>query len=141
MSAACTYSVHYNLEFQGYHTSCILNVFKTGNKTRATCFATLLQNELNSDVARFTTQARTCLATSKVARFVFMGGKTRNNTIQLVVQPCCKTNCTFCCPFYRSLGRHLCHAGNRVCRFDVDMHEVRMYVNQVHEVIISIYNN
>ena len=26
-----------------------------GNKTRATCFATLLQNELNSDVARFTT--------------------------------------------------------------------------------------
>ena len=28
--------------------------FKTGNKKRATCLATLLQNELNSDVARFT---------------------------------------------------------------------------------------
>ena len=26
-----------------------------GNQTRATCFATLLQNELNSDVVRFTT--------------------------------------------------------------------------------------
>ena len=27
---------------------------KTGSKKRATCFATLLQNELNSDVARST---------------------------------------------------------------------------------------
>ena len=31
-----------------------------GNKKRATCFATLLQNELNSDVARFTTYVQTC---------------------------------------------------------------------------------
>ena len=28
---------------------------KTGNKKRAICFTTWLQNELNSDVARFTT--------------------------------------------------------------------------------------
>ena len=33
---------------------------KTGNKKCATCFATLLQNELNSDIARFTTHAQTC---------------------------------------------------------------------------------
>ena len=31
-----------------------------GNKKRATCFATLLQNELNSDVAHFTTLVQTC---------------------------------------------------------------------------------
>ena len=33
----------------------ILKYGKTGNKKHATCFATSLQNELNSDVARFTT--------------------------------------------------------------------------------------
>ena len=48
---------------------------KTGSKKRATCFATLLQNELNSDLARSTTQFRTRLATNQVARFVFVGGK------------------------------------------------------------------
>ena len=61
---------------------------KTGNKKRATCFATLLENELNSDVARFITIVRTCLATRK-------GGKTRNIAIQLVLQECCRTSCTF----------------------------------------------
>ena len=45
---------------------------KTGNKKRATCFATLLQNELNSDVARCNTLVRTCLATNKVARFLLL---------------------------------------------------------------------
>ena len=35
----------------------------------ATFFATLLQNELNSDVARFTTHIQTCLETNKVARW------------------------------------------------------------------------
>ena len=39
---------------------------KTDNKKPATCFATLLQNELNNDVARFTTHVQTCLATKKV---------------------------------------------------------------------------
>ena len=34
---------------------CELWYGKTGNNKRATCFATLLQNELNSDVAPFTT--------------------------------------------------------------------------------------
>ena len=33
---------------------------KKGNKKLATCLATLLQNELNSDVARFTTDVQTC---------------------------------------------------------------------------------
>ena len=42
---------------------------KTANKKRATCFPTLLQNGLNSDVARFATEAPTCLETNKVARW------------------------------------------------------------------------
>ena len=33
---------------------------KTGNKKRATCFETLQQNQLKSDVARFTTHVQTC---------------------------------------------------------------------------------
>ena len=32
---------------------------KTGNKKRLACFATLLQNELNSDIASFTTHVQT----------------------------------------------------------------------------------
>ena len=35
-------------------------------KKCATCFPTLLQNELKSDVARFTTHVQTCLTTSQV---------------------------------------------------------------------------
>ena len=46
-----------------------LSYSKTGNKKLATCFATLLQNELNSDVTRFTTHIQTDLATNKVAWF------------------------------------------------------------------------
>ena len=34
---------------------------KTANKKRATRLAILLQNKLNSDVARFTTLVQTCL--------------------------------------------------------------------------------
>ena len=46
-----------------------LSYSKTGNKKLATCFATLLQNELNSDVTRFTTHIQTDLAANKVAWF------------------------------------------------------------------------
>ena len=38
---------------------------KRGQQKHATCFAALLQNELKSDVARFTTHVQTCLATNK----------------------------------------------------------------------------
>ena len=64
---------------------------KTGNKKRATCFATLLQNELNSDVARFTTHIKPVLQKIKLLTGLNMGGKMRNNAIRLVLQQCCKT--------------------------------------------------
>ena len=35
------------------------------------------------------------LQTNKVAGFVFVGGKTCSIAIQLVLQQCCKTSCTF----------------------------------------------
>ena len=78
---------------------------KRAIKKRATCFATLLQTKLNSDVARFTTYVRPCLARNKVARFVFVGGKlkTSNITNQLMLQHKLRS---FCCPFYRSLGTY-----------------------------------
>ena len=45
-----------------------------GNHVTSRCFATLLQNELNSrDVACFTTDVLTCLATNKVATFFTIG--------------------------------------------------------------------
>ena len=68
---------------------------ETGNKKRATRFATLLQNESNTDVARFVTHFRTLLPTNEVVRFVFVGGKKRSIAIQLILQQCCKKSCTF----------------------------------------------
>ena len=43
---------------------------KTGNKNKqqkqATCFLTLLQNELSSDVRHYTSPRQTCFATSDI---------------------------------------------------------------------------
>ena len=68
---------------------------KTGNKKRAICFATWLQNELNSDVARFTTHENkpcnliSCKTGSNIGH---MPG--HNVAIQLSLQQSCKTSCT-----------------------------------------------
>ena len=67
----------------------------TGNKKRATCFATLLQNELNSDVARFTTHIKPVLQQIRLLTGLNVGGKTRNIAIQRVLQQCYKKSCTF----------------------------------------------
>ena len=68
---------------------------KKATKKRATFFATLLQNELNSNAARFTThENKSCnLICCKTGSNV--GGKTCNIGIQLVLQQCCKTSGTF----------------------------------------------
>ena len=70
-----------------------------GQQKRATCFVTLLQNELESDVARFTTHV---LATNQVS---FKGGKTGNIAFTLVLQQCGKTSCPFfvACLIYLTL--------------------------------------
>ena len=66
-----------------------------GNKKRATCLATLQQNELYSDVARFTTNIKLVLQQIRLLTGLNVGSKTRNITIQLVLQQCCETRCTF----------------------------------------------
>ena len=68
---------------------------KTGNKKRAICFATWLQNELNSDVARFTTYENKPYNLISCKTGSNMGVKTRNIATQLGLQQCCKTSCTF----------------------------------------------
>ena len=72
-----------------------LHYSKAGNRERATCSATLMQNELNSDVPRFAICVQTCFATNKVVRVFFVGGKRRKIAIQLVLQQSRKTSCTF----------------------------------------------
>ena len=57
---------------------------KPGNKKGATCFATLLQNELNSDVARFTTHIKPVLQQIRLLTGLNVGGKTCNIAFQLV---------------------------------------------------------
>ena len=73
---------------------------KTGNIKRATCLATLLQNQLNSDVACSTTHIKPVLQQIRLLTGLTMGGKTRHIAIQLVLQQCCKTSYTFVARFY-----------------------------------------
>ena len=75
-----------------------------GNKKRATCLATLQQNELYSDVARFTTNIKLVLQQIRLLTGLNVGCKTRNITIQLVLQQCWETRCTFFffCQFFRA---------------------------------------
>ena len=61
---------------------------KTGNKK--TCLAPLLQNELNSDVAHFTTHIKPVLQQIRLLAGFSVGAKTRNIVLQLVLQQCCK---------------------------------------------------
>ena len=52
-------------------------------------------NELNSDVARFTTYENKPYNLISCKTGSNMGGKTRNIATQLGLQQCCKTSCTF----------------------------------------------
>ena len=52
----------------------------------STCFATLLQNEMNSDVVRFTTHIKPVLQQIRLLIGLNMRGKTRNIAIQRVLQ-------------------------------------------------------
>ena len=50
------------------HTKTVSGAVKQATKT-CNFFATLPQNELNSDVARFASHVQTCLATTQVSPF------------------------------------------------------------------------
>ena len=55
--------------------------------------------DIKGTFASLSYSVRTRLATNKVVRFVFVGGKTRNVAIQLVLQQCCKKVARFLSPF------------------------------------------
>ena len=76
----------------------ILRYGKTGNKKRTTCLATLLQNELNSDVARFTTPIKPVLQQIRLLTGLNVGGKTRSCTFFVA---------RFSVPLHRHDGRKL----------------------------------
>ena len=63
---------------------CVSRFGKMGNKK--TCLATLLQNELNSDVARFTTHIKPVLQQIRLLTGFGEGAKTCNTALQLVLQ-------------------------------------------------------
>ena len=48
-----------------------------------------------SDVARFTTNIKPVSQQIRLLTGLNVGGKTRSIAIQLVLQQCCKTGCTF----------------------------------------------
>ena len=62
-----------------------------GNKRRAGCRATLLQNELKIDVARFTTTSKPVSQQIRLLTGLDVNGKTSNIAIQLILPECCKT--------------------------------------------------
>ena len=86
--AFAKYWLSYSVILSGsVERKCALRYVKTGNKKRATCFATLLQNELNSDVGRFTTHIKPVLQpTNRVVNRFKHGWLTRNMAIELVLQ-------------------------------------------------------
>ena len=63
-----------------------LNYGKTGNKKHATCHAAMLKNELNSDVAPFTTHIKPVWQQIRLLTGLNLSGKTRNIAFQLVPQ-------------------------------------------------------
>ena len=61
----------------------VVKLLWNGHQKLATCFATLLQNELNSDMARFTTHVQACYQPDSLQDRFDVDGKTRHINIQL----------------------------------------------------------
>ena len=77
-------------------------------------FATLLQNELQSDIERFTTLVKHVLHPFRLLTSLNVGGKIRNVAFQLVLQQCWKTKLhVFCRLFFRTLSKLKCSYNSR----------------------------
>ena len=86
--------IFFRIPDSGFHKqtfSRFRKVPKKGEQKHATRFATLLQNELNGDVARFTTHVQTCKQRD-LLHDRFYNAQHRYSTR---LQQCCKTSCTF----------------------------------------------
>ena len=82
---------------------CTLKMGVKGPQNRAPCFATFLQNELNNDVACFTTHVQTCIATKEVVA----GCEKLLQKVESSSSFCNKI-CT-CCAFYRFKANLFCN--------------------------------
>ena len=76
---------------------------KTGNKRHETCFATLPQNEVQSDVAHFTTQFKPVFQQIRLLTGLNVGGKTCNIVFQPVLQHVAKQITFFLLPVFQYL--------------------------------------
>lgn len=68
---------------------------KTGDKRHETFLATLLQNELQGDVARFATLVEPVLHQVRLLTGLNVCGRTCSVAFQLVLRRCCKGSCMF----------------------------------------------
>ena len=75
-------------------------ILRQRHNTRLRRYLLLLQNQLNSDVARFTTHIKPVLQQIRLLTGLTVGCKTRHIAIQLVLQQCCRTSYTFVARFY-----------------------------------------
>ena len=80
----------------------LLKYAKTSNKKHATCFATLPQNEMQSDVERFTTLVKPVSHQIRLLTGLNVGGKTCNIASFFSNVP--KQVACFFCPFFRILS-------------------------------------
>ena len=71
---------------------------KTDNKQQAPCPATLVQNELNSDIASFNHLYQTCLAKNQVFNWL----NAQHRFLTRFCGSAEKQVARVCCPFYRS---------------------------------------
>ena len=73
------------------------------NSKRATCFATLRQNELNNDVARFTTRIKPVLQQIRLLAGLMWVVKRATSLFNSFCSNVAKQVARFCCPFFRTL--------------------------------------
>ena len=75
-------------------------VKRVTKKQKGKFFATLQQNELNSDVARFTTHVRTCLATNMTPSIFFVMINRATSLFNSFEATWQNKFHVLCCPFY-----------------------------------------
>ena len=85
-------------DFNSGTSNCKFSALTARPRCLLTCLETLLQNELNSDVARFTNHIKPVLQQIRLLTGLNVAGKTRNIAFDLVLRQCCKTSYTFLLP-------------------------------------------
>ena len=78
-------------------------ILRQRHNTSLRRYLLLLQNQLNSDVARFTTHIKPVLQQIRLLTGLTVGCKTRHIAIQLVLQQLVQL-VLVCCPFLRTLS-------------------------------------